>query len=737
MNDLVATVDALPSGVVHLDLEGSLLLANSRFSEMLGRSRDELLGWPIHQLAIHGDFPSLSDLTSGAVGVEGVASRRDVRFVRRDGSVVRTRLTITPGRDAEGDSTFLVGIVEVAPEQDGPAHDVEQLRAALEAARTGTYRWDIAANRIDWDDNLDRLLGIEPGGAPRSLDRFIASVAPADRPRVLEALWLAADEGPELEEAFRVDWPDGSVHWILDKGETVRDSKGLPLYMTGACIEITSRVEAERQVRESEARLRALIQASPLAIAILGLDGRPILRNPRADELHGIDLGQAGAGGWTQNVHPEDRDRVIESMYAAGRERRDWRDTYRLVHPDGRVVWVSGRAAPMEVDGEHVGFVGTLEDVTPLKEAETAVRESESKLRRITDSGMIGVFYWNASGEITDANDEFLRMLGFDRKDLKAGRLHRQLLTPARWLPLDQAKMKEVITNGVASAWEKELYTKDGRTIPVLVAQALLDGATDRGIAICMDVSERREAELERDRLLTREHEARAEAERAIRLREEVLAVVAHDLRNPVGAIAMSASTMLNLDMNEAERARQLNIIQRAATGMDNLISDLLDVSRIEAGSFAIRRRRTDVTPMLGEVIDLFGSQAKARRIRLVAEIPDDLPPASCDRDRLAQAVSNLISNAIRFSPPGDAVTVRARHADGQLEVSVMDNGPGVAAADQPHIFDRFWQVDRTSRAGAGLGLAIAKGIVESHGGRIWVESAPGQATRFCFTVPL
>src|SRR5690606_28521833 len=154
------------------------------------------------------------------------------------------------------------------------------------------------------------------------------------------------------------------------------------------------------------------------------------------------------------------------------------------------------------------------------------------------------------------------------------------------------AMLKEVITNGVTSPWEKELYTKDGRTIPVLVAQALLNGVKDRGIAICLDVSERREAELERDRLLTREHEARAEAERAIRLRDEVLAVVAHDLRNPVGAIAMSASTMLNLDMDEEERGRQLNIIQRAATGMDNLISDLLDVSRMEAGSFAIKRRR-------------------------------------------------------------------------------------------------------------------------------------------------
>jgi PAS domain S-box-containing protein len=733
---LLDSVDVLPVGVVHVDPQGAILLANRRFCEMVGRSLEDLVARRLQHLVVSEDRQGIDTRNSALISGRADDYRVDIRFVRQDGSTIPARLTMAAARDRGGAVTFLAGIVDRTPPETDVDERIRDMRAALEAAQTGTYRWDIREGDLEWDENLDRLFGLEPGSVERTFDQFLKMVSPDDRVRVMEALWTSVGDGGDLELAFRVVRPDGSVHWLLDKGHTVVDSHGTPLYMTGACTDITARVSSEQAVSESEARLRAVIDTSPLAIAILDTDGNAVFRNPKCDELHGMDVAKAGPGGWTQNVHPDDKSRVTDSMYSAVRERRHWTDTYRLQHPDGKVIWVSGRAAPLDFAGQPAGFVGTLEDITPLKQAEQAVRESESKLRRITDSGMVGVFYWNVNGEITDANDEFLRMLGYSRGDLRAGRLHRHRLTPARWHPMDRAKIREVVTNGVTSSWETEVYTNDGRTIPVLVAQALLSGVEDQGIAICLDVSERREAELERDRLLAREHEARAQAERAIRLRDEVLAVVAHDLRNPVGIIAMSASSMIGLPMDEEERTRQLGIIQRAATGMDLLISDLLDVSRMEAGSFAIKRSKVDVQALIAEAVDLFETQANGRKVVLKENIASDIQAVSGDRDRLAQALSNLLSNAIKFTPTGGTVTLSAMRVDGQLQISVTDTGPGIAADDQQRIFDRFWQVDRTSRAGAGLGLAIVKGIVESHGGRIWVESEPGRGTTFHFTIP-
>ena len=236
---------------------------------------------------------------------------------------------------------------------------------------------------------------------------------------------------------------------------------------------------------------------------------------------------------------------------------------------------------------------------------------------------------------------------------------------------------------------------------------------------------------------VARAEAARAQADHAARMRDEVLSIVAHDLRNPLNTILMSASTMLELPLREEQRARQMAIVHRAATGMDRLIRDLLDVSRIESGSFAIRPLRVHVEALLDETMELFEAQAQPRGVALSCDVEHELPPARGDRDRLAQVLWNLIGNALRFTPAGGRIAVRATRVEDALQVSVEDSGSGIAPENLPHIFDRFWQADHASRASAGLGLTICKGIVEAHGGRIWVESEQGRGTTFHFTVPV
>jgi PAS domain S-box-containing protein len=379
---------------------------------------------------------------------------------------------------------------------------------------------------------------------------------------------------------------------------------------------------ARLTVEESEARLRALVEASPLGIVVMDTHGKPISYNPMCEALHGIEFSEAAGDGWEKALHPEDRERVAASWYAAAREGRSWSDTYRFRHSDGRAVWVIGRAAPMYVRGEHVGFVGTLEDITALKETQ-----------------------------------------------------------------------------------------------------------------------------LEREKLLERAEAGREKAENAARLREQTLAAVAHELRNPLQTIAIAVETLLYSaaggmdvtdqrppDRHRPDQDRQLEIMQRTVNRMGRLIRDLLDMSRMEAGTLELRYEPLSISVLIEEVLEIFGRAAAEGEVRFECDIANDTPAVRGDRERLAQVLSNLVDNAIKFTPRGGRIVLCARCFELGVRVSIEDSGPGVPEDMRLRVFDFFWQADRASRVGAGLGLAIAKGIIDAHGGRIWVEGDGG--AKFCFTLP-
>jgi PAS domain S-box-containing protein len=245
-----------------------------------------------------------------------------------------------------------------------------------------------------------------------------------------------------------------------------------------------------------------------------------------------------------------------------------------------------------------------------------------------------------------------------------------------------------------------------------------------------------RESEHRLRNALEIERTARAEAERATKARDETLAIVAHDLRNPAHAI-MAAAAMLGLQATDEKSRRHIAVVERSAAEMERLISDLLDVARIEAGTFALLRASLDASTLIEETVEEFQTQARAKDIALRCEVSRDVKPIDGDRDRLVRVLSNLLSNALKFSPEGRHVSVRAANDERAVRFSVKDSGVGIAENDLPNVFDRFWQANRASRTGAGLGLSICRGIVQAHGGRIWVASKVNRGTTFYFTVPI
>jgi two-component system, sensor histidine kinase and response regulator len=250
------------------------------------------------------------------------------------------------------------------------------------------------------------------------------------------------------------------------------------------------------------------------------------------------------------------------------------------------------------------------------------------------------------------------------------------------------------------------------------------------------------------DRELKREQEARAQAEQnvrrmellkqkaeaATRVRDEVLATVSHDLKNPLGTIFTSSTLLLDMEMSPDAVRRQLEIIRRTAQRMDRLIQDLLDVSRLEAGHFSLELQPEAAASLVAEAHELLASMAQTKNISVTTHVSDDDVLVNADRNRVLQVFSNLIGNAVKFTEDGGRITLSAGVDGDYMRFSVIDTGTGIPAEDLPRIFDRFWH--GSEGGGSGLGLAIARGIVEAHGGRIEASSTAAGST-FTFTLPV
>lgn len=230
------------------------------------------------------------------------------------------------------------------------------------------------------------------------------------------------------------------------------------------------------------------------------------------------------------------------------------------------------------------------------------------------------------------------------------------------------------------------------------------------------------------------------ESRRAVRERDEMLAIVSHDLRNPVNAIVMLTGAVLHRDDSLESHAPlmprdEVEAIRSAASQADGLIQDLQDVSRISAGRLRVERRRVPSAELLKEAADVFEPVMVNAALRFVRRC-EATPIILADKQRLLQVLSNLLGNAVRFTPHGGEITLSSRVENAMLRIAVHDTGPGVAPEDVPRLFERYWQAPRLLRAGSGLGLFIAKGIVEAHGGEIGVDSELGRGSEFWLTIP-
>lgn len=530
--------------------------------------------------------------------------------------------------------------------------------------------------------------------------------------------------------------------------------------------------------------LDAILNHSPHGILVCDAEGKMLLQNRAAERIWRGSATAESVAGWGayRAFHPDGR------PYAPG----DWAMARCLTHgetidaheidvlrfDDSRGVLLGSCAPIFDESGRIGGAVAVFADVTPFRQLEGALKIAHTEsdlLFRLTDSVARSRNVEEAYAHALDAITVGLRtdrasILLFDAAGAMRFRAWRGLSEAYRravdghspWTADAQAPQPILISDVEADeTWRSYLPVFRAEGIRALGFFPLVHGErligkfmvysaeprvfSERDVRLALTVGAqvaqgvaRQLAHEEIERLLDQASQARTLAERAVQARDHMLAVVSHDLRNQVNTLSLSAaaitrvaSTAGNGPVGEATHR-----IQRALGKMNRMISDLLDVAAIDAGALQIRPAPVDVTTLLADALEQVRPLADERRQTIAVDCAPGLG-VRADADRIVQVLANVVGNAVKFTPVDGTIhlSVRLAGEDGTVSFQVADSGSGIAADHLPHVFDRFWRAQQKFR-GVGLGLAIARGIVEAHGGRIAAESPPGSGAIVRFTLP-
>lgn len=539
--------------------------------------------------------------------------------------------------------------------------------------------------------------------------------------------------------------------------------------------DISERKQAEQTLRRSEERYDLVARATSDVVWDWNVATGELTWNKAVQTLFRFRPDEVGStvDWWYNHIHPEDRERVVTRMHVvvAGVD-EFWSDEYRFVCGDGSYAVVLDRGYVVRDDtSQPVRMIGTMMNITERKRAE----ESQRFLARVSATMDASLDYEATLVNIAHAAVPDLADYCLIDALVEDGGLRRvatahvdperesMLLRDQRVAPdadLDRHPVLRVVRTGcpvlvpvfdeaeqdrigLSEAHRTGLRTlglcsyivlpmnTGGRTLGAMTLATAESGRryTAADLVLAEELARRAAQAMDNARLY---REARA----AVRAREEVLAVVSHDLRNPLGTITLGASLLLKMGPERRrDDTRTPQLILRAASRMEVLIRDLLDASKMDSGHFVVEPKSQNADALVREAVEAARSAAAEKNIVLEADLPDNLPPVRADGDRVLQVFSNLIGNALKFTPEGGTVTVAAEPEGGTIRFWVSDTGPGIAPEQLPHLFDRFWQGRSADRRGAGLGLAIARGIVEAHGGTLEVESRVGEGSRFSFAL--
>jgi PAS domain S-box-containing protein len=474
---------------------------------------------------------------------------------------------------------------------------------------------------------------------------------------------------------------------------------------------------------------RLMADSSPVMIRVSGADRRCVYVNRPWLEFTGRTLDDSIGTGWSEAIHAEDRERVLDAQAGAFSKCAPFELEYRLRRRDGAYRWLLDKGVPVLVDGELDGFIGSCIDITDRMAAEQAARRREEHFKTLAENIPDVIVRVDRARRCLYANPAVKHAFGLEPEDL-IGRsldsfgLREDIATPFT------AAAEAALGSGTEQAFRFQAGADGsarhfaGRVIP----ERDSEGRVEAVLAIAYDVTDRELENERRSALLERERQARATAESATLARDQFLAIVSHELRSPLNGIK-SWTHVLDGHLRDPDPTvrRALAGIMIGVEHQVRLIDDLLDVTRALSGNLGLVKQAMPLVPVLAEAVESMRAAALEKGLRVITEYAIGAAEIHGDADRIRQVFVNLLTNAIKFTPSGGTIRVSADVEDSMARIAISDDGAGIPAEFLPYLFDPFRQADqgssRRSQEGLGLGLALVQRLAELHGGYATCQS--------------
>ncbi len=765
---LRATLTATGTGHWDVDLRDP---ARGEVSPQLAR----IFGYPTtpvqwsHDVFLHHVDPDDRDRVNG-IWRMAVAGQREhefeCRIVRADGMSrwIWVGASVSQ-RDDEGRPVRLSGLVRDITER----HETEaalrdaraRLDATLAAAELGSWTWDIAQDRVVADGNLMRLFDVsESDVAGGPLARYLRAIHPDDLSEAQDRLAEAVRSGEPLEATYRVCRSDGSIRYLIARGRAEFGPDGQASRLSGIVLDVTEQKLAEAALRDSEAYLRQVIDASAEGFYGIDTDGKATLCNAGflrmlgfscmeevvGRELHAV-IHHSRADGSPYPAHDCPIHRAATTG-VPGHADDEW-----FFRRDGSSFPVEYWTYPVVIDGRLRGAVTTFIDITQRKLASASLRRSEEAARSARQTLEITLAA-SATGTFRfDLRTQQFVEFDATMRKLFAVHEHADVRTVEQFLaavhPQDVPLVASAMAGAIRDAVDFELEFRvatgdaDGERWIFDRAKVVRDSTEQRRFLVgaCTDVTWRRRSE-EAARVAAAENARLVESLRQADQRKDVfLATLSHELRNPLAPLRNALTLLAKPDVSEDRMRHLLALMTRQVDHLVRLVDDLMEISRINRGAFELRMERVDVAGIMRAAVEASDHLMQQARHRLRVELPRQPLAIRGDPVRLIQVLGNLLNNAAKYTPPGGTISLRARRQDAWVRFSVVDNGSGMTAESLAQIFDMFSRGDRMhlpQQDGLGIGLALARRLAQMHGGVLEARSdGPGRGSEFILQLPL
>ena len=653
--------------------------------------------------------------------------------------------TAAPIKDHEGNIIAAIETLQDVTERKNAERMIsereERLELALMGGNLGLWDWNIKTGHVIFDERWAKMLGYELQEIKPHVDSWKELVHPDDLDEVYQKLNDHLEgNSPYYETEHRMLAKDGSWRWILDRGKvTDRDNRGKPVRAVGTHHDISNSKMADERIRRERDRTQMYMDVARVMMLALNDRGEITLINQQGCKILNCKKEDAIGKNWFKTFLPEDiriySEKSFESLMAGKIKGLEYVEQ-RILTYDGKERLIAFYNAIIKDDGKITGTLSSGEDITERKKIEEQLRHSEERYRAIFNNSAIGIGIRDLENNYVHFNDYYANMLGYPKEELQ--NLKTEDITHPDDIHISLTNLNALKDEKYKiRRYQKRYLRKDGSVVWGEVSvQPMKD---DKGNIIAIagvvnDITDRKYAE---DELI----KAKERAEESDRLKSAFLANMSHEIRTPMNGILGFATLLKEPRLSEHEQNEYIEIIEKSGKRMLNIINDLIDISKIESGQVDISKTTINVNEQIDYLYNFFKLEARNSKLdlRKSKPMPDREAVIQTDKEKLVAIFSNLIKNALKYTKKG-YVEFGYRINFGLMEFFVKDTGIGISKDRRDVIFDRFVQEDVSiSRPyeGAGLGLSISKAFVEMLGGELFLESVPGQGSRFYFSLPL